>query len=261
LVVGLLGVVAVVLVVVFVVLPGGGHRTTLKATQFAGLSQVGALFDGGSDHGAHFCSASVVSSTPGDVIVTAAHCLSGETKGLVFAPMYHDGQAPFGVWTVRDVYVTQSWQDDQDPHADFAFLTVDSQDRDGRQKTLQSVVGADALVTDRPPPESTLVVGYPAQKGGRPIMCSNQTFVRHGYTAFRCGGFVNGTSGGPWLADFNVQTGRGDLYGVTGGRYQGGCVSSLSYASSFGPDAVALYQRAVTNTPGDVPPAPHESGC
>ncbi len=29
----------------------------------------------------------------GDVIATAAHCLSGNAKDLEFVPMYHDGPA------------------------------------------------------------------------------------------------------------------------------------------------------------------------
>ena len=100
-----------------------------------------------------------------------------------------------------------------------------------------------------------MVIGYPAGRGGQPVICLNQTFAQHGYPAFRCGGFADGTSGGAWLADYNSQTGRGDLYGVTGGRHQGGCVSCVSYTSSFGPDASAVYERAATGGPPDVVPA------
>ena len=53
------------------------------------------------------------------------------------------------------------------------------------------------------------MVGYPAGSGGQPVICLNQASARAGYPAFRCGGFVGGTSGGPWLADYDAQTGHG----------------------------------------------------
>lgn len=57
---------------------------------------MGALFQGAWQSNPHFCTASVVDSPSGDVIATAAHCLSGNAKDLEFVPMYHDGQAPYG---------------------------------------------------------------------------------------------------------------------------------------------------------------------
>src|SRR5690242_13810475 len=56
---------------------------------------VGALFL----DGAHYCTASVVHSDQGDVLLTAAHCIhDGEggdyLTGVTFAPGYHDGVAP-----------------------------------------------------------------------------------------------------------------------------------------------------------------------
>ena len=40
---------------------------------------------------AQVCTAAVIDSVAGDVIVTAAHCLSGSTGALMFAPGYHSG--------------------------------------------------------------------------------------------------------------------------------------------------------------------------
>jgi len=175
--------------------------------------------------------------------------------------MYHDGQAPYGIWPVRAAYASREWLDDQAPQADYAFLTVGSQVIDGRVRTLQSVVGGDILVTERPPPEWTVVVGYPAQKGGGAIICLNRTFARRGYPAFRCGGFVNGTSGGPWLSDYSAGTGRGALYGVTGGRYQGGCVSFVSYTSGFDVGALGVFAQASAGAAPDELPDPRSSPC
>jgi trypsin-like peptidase len=253
--------VAVAAALAAVLPPGGTSAVSPSAASFDGLPQVGALFEGAWQSEPHFCTADVVDSPSGDVIVTAAHCLSGDAKDLEFVPMYHEGQAPYGAWDVTGAYISQRWLLHQDPQADVAFLTVKSRDIGGTERTLQSVVGGDPLVTGRQPPRWTVVVGYPAGRGGQPVICLNQTFAQHGYPAFRCGGFADGTSGGAWLADYNSQTGRGDLYGVTGGRHQGGCVNWVSYTSSFGTDTMAVYQRAAAGGPPDVVPAARPVSC
>ncbi len=248
--------VAVAAALVAFLRPGGGGAISPNAASFDGLPQVGALFQGSWRSEPHFCTASVVDSPSGDVIATAAHCLSGDAKNLEFVPMYHNGQAPYGEWNVTGAYVSERWLLHQDPRADFAFLTVGPQDTGGTERTLQSVVGGDPLAIGSQPPQWTVVVGYPAGMGGQPVICLNRAVARRGYPSFRCGGFANGTSGGPWLAGYDSQTGRGRLYGVTGGRHQGGCVSWVSYSSVFDAGTMAVYQRAVTGrSPNVVPPA------
>src|SRR5262245_4770445 len=59
-------------------------------THFAGVPTVGALFfTTGTKQ--HFCTASVVSSKPENLILTAAHCVygSGPASKIVFVPKYH----------------------------------------------------------------------------------------------------------------------------------------------------------------------------
>jgi len=253
--------VALVTALAAILLPGGGGAVSPDAASFDGLPQVGALFQGAWQSSPHFCTASVVNSPSGDVIATAAHCLSGDAKDLEFVPMYHDGQAPYGAWSVTGAYISQRWLLHQDPQADFAFLTVKPRDVGGTERTLQSVVGGDPLVVGRQLPQWTVVVGYPAGTGGGPVICLNQAVARRGYPSFRCGGFVDGTSGGPWLADYDSATGRGDLYGVTGGRHQGGCVTWVSFSSSFSVDTTAVYERAVTGRPPDMVPGAQPVSC
>jgi hypothetical protein len=253
--------VAVMTALAAVLLLSGRGTVSPDAASFDGLPQVGALFQGSWRSEPHFCTASVVDSPSGNMIATAAHCLSGDAKDLEFVPMYHDGQAPYGEWNVTGAYLSQQWLAHQDPQADFAFLTVGSRDIGGTKRTLQSVVGGDPLATGTQPPQWTVVVGYPAGMGGQPVICLNQTVARDGYPSFRCGGYVNGTSGGPWLADYNSQTGRGDLYGVTGGRHQGGCVNWVSYSSSFNAGTKAVYDQAVTGQRPEVIPSAQAVSC
>ena len=74
--------------------------------------RVGALFIRESD-GDHFCTASVVASMAKDLLITAAHCIHSGQGGsyrqdIVFIPDYRDGQAPFGIWTVKQLLVARN---------------------------------------------------------------------------------------------------------------------------------------------------------
>ena len=58
---------------------------------------------------------------------------------------------------------------------------------------------------------------------------------------FDCGGYTDGTSGGPFLANVHPATGRGAVIGVIGGYEQGGDTPIVSYSARFGPAVAALY--------------------
>jgi hypothetical protein len=98
--------------------------STPRAAPFRGTPAVGALFTDRRGRLRHFCTASVVHSPRGNLLVTAAHCLRGkdlEPAGtLTFAPGYHDGRFPYGRWLVRAVYVDRRWRKDSDPDDDVA---------------------------------------------------------------------------------------------------------------------------------------------
>jgi hypothetical protein len=79
-----------------------------------GVRPVGALFPTASSTG-HECTASVVNGSHGDVLLTAAHCVSGSGAGMVFAPGFHDGISPYGRWTVTAAHLAPAWLRSQDP--------------------------------------------------------------------------------------------------------------------------------------------------
>jgi hypothetical protein len=62
---------------------------------------------------------------------------------------------------------------------------------------------------------------------------------------FDCGGYTDGTSGGPFLASVNPLTGQGAVIGVIGGYEQGGDTPQVSYSAMFGKNVAALYRTAV----------------
>jgi V8-like Glu-specific endopeptidase len=217
--------------------------TSQNARDFAGTPAVGALFttSAGGQLGHHFCTASVVNSPDGDLVITAAHCVSG-TSGVVFVPGYDRGATPYGVWTVTKIYTDQSWQASADPDDDVAFLQVD---RPGSSEPIEQVTGAEQLETSTSAQQLVQVIGYP-NSDNAPITCRNWTREPMlDQLEFDCGGYTDGTSGGPFLASVNRVTGRGMVIGVIGGYQQGGLVPQISYSSMFGANVAALYQLAV----------------
>ncbi len=220
----------------------------LTAVNTNGIPAVGALFatDDQGDDG-HFCSASVVASPHGDLLLTAAHCIYDPTEGdydtdIVFIPDYHDGQEPYGVWTPSQLIVDPRWISDSDPDLDFGFLIVH---QSGSDRTIQSETGANQLGTNMDFDLPVQVTGYP-DGASRPVTCSTTSSQQDTYQMrFNCDGFPSGTSGSPWVTNVNPRTGLGTVVGVIGGYEQGGDSPQVSYSSYFDQDIMDLYNTSV----------------
>lgn len=222
----------------------GGTSSAGRA--FGGLAAVGALFGYSSGKlGSHFCTASVVHSSRGDLAVTAAHCVSGKAGQVAFVPGYANGAAPYGVFLVAQVYTDQAWQASQDPDDDVAFLRL-SPASDGIP--VEDVTGAERLGIGagaaRQAGTLVQVIGYP-DGADQPVWCVNWTTdFSATQLQFDCDGYTDGTSGGPFLADMSTASGQGTVIGVIGGYEQGGLTPSVSYSPAFGAAVAALYQSA-----------------
>jgi hypothetical protein len=228
--------------------PTARHVTSIRAVGPLFFPSLLGLLPGLG--GPHFCSASVVHSASRDLVITAAHCVYGTGPTIEFAPGFHDGLAPYGIWAVTRVYVDPVWRRVRDPRRDVAVLRVAA--RGGRH--VEDVAGAYPLGSPRPGAAVT-VDGYPAGSGGRPITCTNRSYLTSDFPSFNCTGYVAGVSGGPWLT-------AGRVVGVTGGLEQGGCTSSTSYTAPFGSWTAALLRRADAGGRGDAAPiAFFDSGC
>jgi V8-like Glu-specific endopeptidase len=212
---------------------------------FNGLAAVGALFGYSAGRlGNHFCTASVVHSRDGDLAVTAAHCVTGKAGQLAFVPGYANGKAPYGVWTVTQVYTDQAWNASQDPDDDVAFLRLSPA---GNGIPIEDITGAEQLGTSEQAGMLVQVIGYP-DGANQPVWCVNWTkSFSPTQLEFDCGGYTDGTSGGPFLTDVSRVSGQGTIIGVIGGYEQGGTTPSVSYASVFGADVTALFQAADTD--------------
>ena len=209
---------------------------------FGGTAAVGALFTvRGSGLGQHFCTASVVHSAHADLAITAAHCVTRGASGIVFVPGYANGREPYGIWPVTAVYTDRAWQSSQDPDDDFAFLQL-SDNRDG--VPVEDVTGAENLGTSPGRPALVQVIGYP-DDADEPVWCANLTKdFSPTQLEFDCGGYPQGTSGGPFLAHVSTASGQGTVVGVIGGYQQGGDTDSVSYAAVLAAPAEALFKRA-----------------
>jgi V8-like Glu-specific endopeptidase len=209
---------------------------------FGGTSAVGALFTetAGGHLGTHFCTASVVYSPHADLAVTAAHCVSRHSGVMAFAPGWRGGSTPYGVWTVRKVFVNRAWLSSANIDDDVAFLLIAPE----HGLSIEWVTGAERVGIGKLGSLPVQVIGYPDGKDD-PVTCHGRTSVPMPHQLeFDCGRYTDGTSGGPFLMNVDRSTGTGTVIGVIGGYQQGGDVPQISYAAEFGPNVAGLYQAA-----------------
>lgn len=211
-------------------------------TQDQQPTQVGALFSGGLS-GTHHCTASVVDSPAGDIIVTAGHCLTtGSTTSDVFVPGYRDGSAPYGVWQISGVVEASAWTSGGDVDDDVAFAVVEP--LNGR--SIESVVGSYTLGTDAVSSAQVQLTGYPTTSN-EPISCTGDgTAFTSTQLQVYCTAYTNGTSGSGWISGYDPTTDTGTLIGVIGGYETGGDTPDVSYSPLFGSDVRALYDQALS---------------
>ncbi|CAN5848461.1 trypsin-like peptidase domain-containing protein [soil metagenome] len=231
---------------------GAGEATgkpAITAAQIQPDPRVGAVFLGGGT--LHTCTGSVLHSTTGDLVLTAAHCLA-DGLPATFVPAFENQAPAADVWTIDRVYLDPRWVATQDPLADYAIARVSRaaggsiETQSGAALTLGAAPRAGTTVT---------VTGYPLGDGGSPLSCqAGTTTAAGGYPSLACGGLVDGTSGAPWMSGSTVT-------GVVGGLDGGGCEESVSYSSPFDDSTARLLARAEAGGPGDASPNSFDSAC
>ncbi|MFD5623942.1 trypsin-like peptidase domain-containing protein [Streptomyces yangpuensis] len=228
---------------------------------FGGLPVVGRMFlvKGG---GSYFCTASVVASPGRNLIISAAHCLTGaDTQQVAFVPQYTRAKPrPFGMFPVlrtaagrSRIWIDQRYRTQGVNRAaalDVAFAQVGPGPKGFR---VQDVVGGNRLVTGAGYAHArATLIGHPSA-AARPRLCVNRTTkytstdsrIPGSFLRIACTGYPGGTSGGPFLLRLDGRTGTGDVVGVIGGWKTGGDRPDVSYSSYFGADIRKLYEKAV----------------
>lgn len=211
--------------------------------------RIGAIFVGGGD--THACTGSVLNSSTGDLVLTAAHCMADGVEAD-FVPAFQGDADSSAMWRVTAVYLDPRWVADEDPLADYAIVRVS---RDG-PGPIEAQVGSALTLGARPDPGSVVsVTGYPLGVGGGPVGCRGTIGVADGgFPALACAGLVDGTSGAPWISGSTVT-------GVTGGFDGGGCDADVSYSAPFDDNTSRLLARAQTGGPGDAAPNTYLTDC
>jgi Trypsin-like peptidase domain len=223
--------------------------TRMSAAPVAPDARIGALFLGAGDM--HTCTAGVLDSAAGDLILTAAHCVA-EGVDTTFVPGFKDSADPADVWRVATIYLDPRWVQNQDPLADFAILRVT---RDGGGSVRAEAGGGLAIGTAPKPGTVVNVTGYGLGVGGGPIGCQSATeSAPGGFPSLPCGGLVDGTSGAPWTTGPTIT-------GLVGGLDGGGCDENVSYSPPFDDGIAGLLARAEAGGPGDVAPSVFDDDC
>jgi hypothetical protein len=230
-------------------IPRTAPQAMVTAASVTPDPRIGAIFLGSDS--VHTCTGSVIHSTTGDLILTAAHCMAGGADAS-FVPAFAEGAVAQHFWHIDTVYLDPRWVSRQDPLADFAIARLSRQDGG----SVESVVGGGFAIGSTPAMGTDVVVtGYALGVGGGPIGCAAHTAaLEHGYPSMGCAGLVDGTSGAPWLNGSTV-------VGITGGYQGGGCEENVSYTPPFDGGVKRLVARAEAGGAGDDAPTAFEDGC
>ncbi|MGW7020164.1 trypsin-like serine peptidase [Streptomyces decoyicus] len=188
-----------------------------KPWQGTAMKTVGRLFFVNANGADTWCTATAVKSANRSAVMTAAHCVRRGSSPdntnilMVFVPGYRKGKMPYGAFAVRTAVTPRSWENDSAD--DLSTLVVDT-DKSGRK--LTDVVDGQDIAFNRPVGGTISAFGYSAtrpQLGEELLRCVGTAKKKSGLQAIPCD-MSGGSSGGPWLADFNATTGKGVLVSV-----------------------------------------------
>jgi V8-like Glu-specific endopeptidase len=202
----------------------------------------------------YVCSGAAVASAHDDVVLTAAHCVSGGAgqwaSNWIFVPGYRDGAQPHGAFTAERFFVSPRWTESKgtaDEEYDVAFVTVNPPPASSgsRRAGMALPAGQPVAFSQRFAAGTTYVFGYPAEppySGQYANYCAGLAQPAGlGGARTRCA-MTAGDSGGPWFAGFSPRTGTGTIVAIT--TYKISDNPRVLYATVLGPAARLLYQEA-----------------
>lgn len=218
---------------------------------------VGRMFAQDPTSGGYLqCSASVVGGSSGNVVLTAAHCLwdpaaKVQYTNVVFAPGYHDGVAPYGLWSQRDWLWHVQWHDHNKWHYDYGYIVLFPRS-DGTR--IVDRVGALGFRVNEGSFENIDAMGYPAlspydgeQQKRDNAYAEKVDFVvgappeLDGFFERIVSDFTGGSSGGPWVAEYSTTTRVGWAQGVISFSFSG---DPYQFSPYFDDETWRLYEMA-----------------
>jgi V8-like Glu-specific endopeptidase len=230
---------------------------------FGGYPSVGKVFISNLSGATGPCTGSVFNGSSKknneSLVLTAAHCIFGVRKGraylntsAIFAPKWANGKSPYGRWTVDDVIMVSGWVKCPTPttcytHPEWDYAILIVKKLNGRE--IGQVTGQNSWrITKSGTVRNVRLVGYPGTASKPLTNTATAATVRKSgqlYWQAASPGFLDGTSGGPWLVSFNARDDLGTLITEVGGWDEGGPTASPSYGPLWDGTFSSTVARAV----------------
>jgi V8-like Glu-specific endopeptidase len=183
----------------------------------------GKLFIGGYESGS-WCSASAVNTPSGRVLITAGHCVHSGAGGtwmsnLVFVPRYNAFNAdhdPVGRFQAYRLRTFNEWMNNSNFSRDVGWVTTFS--GGDWNTTVVSTVGGHGLAYNGGTEFDVSIFGYPSNRDGGNAMwacwgVATDSSWWDNLSKIGCN-FGPGSSGGPWLWNYDNGNGLGYVRSV-----------------------------------------------
>jgi V8-like Glu-specific endopeptidase len=197
------------------------------------------------------CSASALNSGKRRLVITAGHCVHAGAGGgwywnLIFVPGMRGASEPAGRFAAFSLTTRTAWITGSSPDEDMAIAIMHNGGY-SNAKVVDSV-GGNGLRWNWGYGVFVTILGYPVvgYPGDTQYYCQSSTWWTHGQELTAWCGMTEGSSGGPWLQDYNGSTGLGYVNSVTSHRHGD---ARQMYGPYFDDDAKSLFDYAEALSP------------
>lgn len=207
-------------------------------------------FTNPANGGNYVCSAATVNSGKKKLVQTAGHCVHGGAGGQwmtnwVFVPRYRNGARPYGTWYAYQLTARTAWLNSSSYNEDMGIVIMQT----NGGNSIVNVVGGNGLRWNWGYSVYMTVLGYPAAPpftGELQYFCQGTTSNPHGQEVRIGCNMTGGSSGGPWLQEYNDQNGLGYINSVVSHRHSDPNTMDGPY---FDNDIKSLYDFAESLSP------------
>ncbi|MBJ3807072.1 hypothetical protein JGB26_08050 [Streptomyces flavofungini] len=203
------------------------------------------------------CTATAVDSDSEILVLTAAHCLHEGpggtwTKNVVFIPAREGGSDPFGRFGAWNVATSALWSSGAEPDWEHDCGLVVTNDN-AQGETVLDAAGGYRIVPDARTGEEVSVMGCsgPPYDGEHQEFCQDliePTVPPMNMWQVECPNMTPGSSGSPWLLDYDYDTGSGCIGGLNSISDTRGYLASPRFDAKTG-EFVAMVERIAAARP------------
>lgn len=198
----------------------------------------------------YVCSGATVNSGKKKLVQTAGHCVHGGAGGQwmrnwVFVPRYRNGVRPFGTWYAYQLTSRTAWINSSSSDEDMGIVIMQT----NGGNSIVNVVGGNGLRWNWGYSVYVTILGYPAGPpftGELQYYCQGTTWNGHGQQVRAWCNMTGGSSGGPWLQEYNDANGLGYINSVVSHRHADASQMDGPY---FDNDIKSLYDFAESLSP------------